>query len=49
MQKPKDCNVNSASDAIKFSDAPMEVRQFNTIQKLILGLMNYVLKRQMMP
>ena len=40
MQKPKDCNVNSASDAIKFSNAPMEVRQFNTIQKLILGLMH---------
>ncbi|CAJ1352041.1 unnamed protein product, partial [Effrenium voratum] len=30
-----DCNVNSASDAIKFSDAPMQVRKFNTIQKLI--------------
>ena len=35
--RPKDCNVNSASDAIKFSDAPMQVRKFNTIQKLHFG------------
>lgn len=32
----EDCNVNSASDAIKFSDASMQVRKFNTIQKLTL-------------
>ena len=37
LRKSKDCNVNSASDAIKFSDAPMEVRALNTIQKLQLG------------
>jgi len=35
LWRASDCNVNSASDAIKFSDAPMEVRQFNTIQKLV--------------
>lgn len=35
LWRASDCNVNSASDAIKFSDAPMEVRQLNTIQKLI--------------
>jgi hypothetical protein len=37
LPNSKDCNVNSASDAIKFSDAPMEVRGLNTIQKLQLG------------
>lgn len=35
LWRASDCNVNSASDAIKFSDAPMEVRGLNTIQKLI--------------
>lgn len=29
-----DCHVNSASDCIKFSDAPMSVRRFNTLEKL---------------
>lgn len=34
LWRANDCNVNAASDAIKFSSAPMRVRAFNTIQKL---------------
>ncbi|CAE7865091.1 MNS3 [Symbiodinium necroappetens] len=34
LWRAADCNVNSASDAIKFSDAPFAVREYNTIQKL---------------
>jgi len=39
-----DCHVNSASDAIKYSDAPLRVRRFNTIEKL-----GYLQSRGMLP
>jgi len=34
LWRANDCNVNSASDAIKFSGAPLPVRAYNTIEKL---------------
>jgi len=33
--RSSDCNMNSASDAIKFSEAPFPVRYNNTIEKLV--------------
>jgi len=44
LWRVNDCNVNSASDAIKFTDAPNSIRSFNTIQKLL-----YLQDRDMLP
>lgn len=44
LWRASDCNVNSASDAIKFSPAPTKVRAFNTIQKLC-----YLQERGLLP
>eukprot|EP00929_Paragymnodinium_shiwhaense_P098967 TRINITY_DN60509_c0_g1_i1.p1 TRINITY_DN60509_c0_g1~~TRINITY_DN60509_c0_g1_i1.p1 ORF type:complete len:441 (-),score=95.27 TRINITY_DN60509_c0_g1_i1:134-1393(-) len=44
LWRVNDCNVNSASDAIKFTDAPNSVRSFNTIEKLL-----YLQERDMLP
>lgn len=44
LWRAQDCTMNSASDAIKFSDAPISVRSFNTIEKL-----SYLQARKMLP